>query len=387
MPAPRPDPAPIVLCAGQYGSASTWLFNAIHALMVAHAGEAGVHRQFADRAEGLPARPDRHRLLLVKAHEPGPGLRWLAARGNGRVVLPIRDPRDAAASVIGRFGFDYPLVSGRVERCSAALPLLPLDLPCLVLRYEDGFTQDPRTIGRIARFLGLPAPRGLAARIFEALTPKAVRGQIARLAKAGVFGPNPTSDRHDPATHWHPGHVGDGRPGKFSRVLTPGQVGDILRRTRSFQQAFGYAMPPLDALPLGRRRSLEGWGPGLAYLDAGFAGPDEHGAWTEGPEARLNLPRGRARPVRLLLDVELPGRRRANPMRWSLWAEGGAAPLLGPVAAARMKPREVVEVTVPAEAEAVMFRFEELAPAQEAGIEASRRRLGVRLRGFELRRA
>jgi hypothetical protein len=382
--------APIVLCAGQYGSASTWLYNAIHALMVAAVGEARVHRQFADRADSLPERTDRRRLLLIKAHEPGPGLRWLVARGGGRVVVSARDPRDAVASVIGRFGFDFPLVAGRVERCSAALPAL-LDLPCLVLRYEDGFGADEATLARIAGFLGLAVPPPVIAQVFENLRPDAVRAEIARLAAEGAFGETPTSDRHDPTTHWHPGHVGDGAPGKFARLLSPGQIGEIIRRTRPFQAAFDYPMPPPPPMAIGQALSCAGWGPGLAYLDTGFAAADERGAWTEGPEARLLLPVPPDLPRAVLeMEFELPRLARArrgshppNPMLWSLWAEGGQAPIAGRFAAANTPERVAIRLPLPP-GRALILRFEQLVPAEEAGSDASKRLFGMRLRGFGL---
>jgi hypothetical protein len=377
------EPGPILLCAGQYGSASTWLYNAAHALLAAAWGEAAVHRQFADSADDLPARPDP-RALVLKSHAPGASLRWLLARGGGKAVLTLRDPRDAAASLLHRFGFDYPLVARRVAKSGAALPLL-LDagFPLLVLRYEDGFAARRETLDGLAAFLGLSPGAAVLDAVFAALTPDAVRRDIARLEAAGAFGAAPTAHSHDGATHWHPGHVGDGAVGKFARVLTEGQQGDIIRRTRPYQAAFDYPMPPLAPPVPGRAMPVAGWGPGMAHLGPGFAEPQEEGAWTEGVEARLHL----AGATGLVeLDLELPrprARMPRNPMSWSLWAEHGAAPLHGPIEAKDTPPHQRVAVRIASGD--LLLRFANLDVAKRVGVDPARRLFGLRLRGFTLR--
>jgi hypothetical protein len=311
-------PAPIILCAGQYGSASTWLYNAVHALAEAEWGP--VHRQFADNAEQLPPQADATTPLVLKAHAPTRGLRWVLARGGGRAIITLRDPRDAVASLMARFGFDYGFCRPRVEDACHTLPLLQAAMPCLVLRYEDGFSRDPATLGRVAEFLGLSPGPALLRQVFEQLTPDAVRARIAGLVESGALGPNPTAHAHDGTTHWHPGHVGDGLPGKFATVLTEGQAADIARRGAAFGEAFGYALPAPEPLRPGETRRLEGFGPGIALLGAGFAVPDAEGAWLAAREATLHLrlPAGPAR--RLLLEVETPAP--ARPPRLTVTLSG-----------------------------------------------------------------
>ncbi len=377
------DPGPILLCAGQYGSASTWLYNLAHALLATVRDERRIHRQFADSADDLPAAPD-DRALVLKSHAPGAGLRWLLARAGGRAILTLRDPRDAAASLIQRFGFDYGLVARRVTDSAAALPLLrEAGVPLLLLRYEDRFAERPATVAEVASFLGLAPDAARDAAIFARLTPAAVRAKIARLAAAGAYGPEPTAHSHDGVTHWHPGHVGDGAVGKFATLLTAGQAGDIIRRTRAYQEAFGYPMPPLAPPAPGRAMPVAGWGPGMAHLGPGFADPEEAGAWTEGEAARLHLA-GAGGVVELDLELPRPRKRMPpNPMRWSLWEAGGAAPLHGPVAAKATPER--LSVAVPVAGGDLLLRFEGLQPARLVGVAASPRLFGLRLRGFRLR--
>jgi hypothetical protein len=383
-------PAPLVLCAGQYGSASTWIYNAVHALMAEVPGAMAVQRQYADSPDDIALPPRRDVALLLKTHMPSAGLRWLALRGGGRVVLSVREPRDAAASLIQRFGFGYPLVASRIERSGAALPPVLADLPCLVLRYEDGFSRSPRSLMRLARFLGLRPSAAVVEEVFARLTPAAVQGEIARLAAAGVFGATPTAHSHDPESHWHPGHVGDGEPGKFAQVLTEGQAGDILRRTRAYQAAFDYPAPPPPQLEPGRDLALQGWGPGLAYLGQGFAAPTEDGAWTEGPEAALHLPRPPgAWRLRLALALPRAAPRRnrpdvVNPMRWSLQDADTQEPLAGPYAAADTPEQHAITIDLPEGLATLLLCCEGLVPARDAGSDRSDRLLGLRLTGFAL---
>lgn len=362
--------APLILCAGQYGSASTWLYNAVHALAEAEWGP--VHRQFADTPDQLPRAVEAAAPLLLKTHAPTRGLRWLAARARGRAILSIRDPRDAVASLMARFRFDYALCRDRVEQSCQALPLLPDAIPCLLLRYEDAFSQDPATLARIARFLGLKPTARHRRQVFDALTPEAVRTRIATLVESGALGPNPTAHSHDGVTHWHPGHVGDGLPGKFTTVLTEGQVADIARRAAGFAQAFGYAMPPPAPLRPGEMRRLEGWGPGIACLGAGFAAADAEGAWLAARQAVLHIPLEAGPAGTVLLEVETPApiRRPALSVSWD-------ETLLMP--ATPMPARGVVTVPLPPRAEAT-----EIALRLQAGGPRPGRPPRLRLRGIGL---
>lgn len=384
--------ARLILCAGQYGSASTWLYNAVHALAEAEWGP--IHRQFADSPDQLPEDVAPDLPMILKSHAPSIGMRWLLARTGGRVILSIREPRDAVASLLGRFELDYGLASRRVQKSAETLPRLLQGFPCLLLRYEDGFFRDQATLGRIAAFLGLAPSPALLRSVFDALTPDAVRARIDDMLAQGRFGPNPTTHSHDGVTHWHPGHVGDGQPGKFASILTPGQQGDVARRTRDFQRAFDYPIPGPPPIRPGSMLPLEAWGPGLALLDSGFGVPDEDGAWTEGEEAWLDLPMEAGPERRVLLDLELPRPVRpkrpvVNPMRWSLWQEGiEQAPLIDWTEAAATPLRQVAEARLPAMAAPgtcrVAFRFQDLAPAHIAGVAKSRQTLGLRLRAIGL---
>lgn len=255
MPPPDPtagmDPAPggaappvpprLVLCAGQFGSGSTWVFNAVRGLLARAMGQPEIRGLFADSLRDLPEFTRIGAPLVVKAHRPDRSLRLLGALYGAPMVISVRDPRDAVVSMAQRFGEPVPDCIRAVADCARHLMLLREQPRVLVLRYEDGFTTAPGTVARLAAFLRLAVGEEACAAIAAALTPERVRETVAALERAGVFGATPDPRRHDPRTLWHPGHVGDGRVGKHREALAPEAAAEVLAATAAYCRAFGYA--------------------------------------------------------------------------------------------------------------------------------------------------
>jgi hypothetical protein len=230
----------LVLCAGQYGSGSTWVFNAVRALLARATGREEVRGLYAD---GLNEFPEFTRIgapLVVKAHRPDRSLRLLGALYGAPMIVSVRDPRDAVVSMAERFGEEVPRCIDFVSRCAQHLLVLREQPRVLTLRYEDGFTAAPGTIPRLAAFLGLAVADEACAAVAAALTPERVRAQVAALEQAGVYGETPDPRRHDPQTLWHAGHVGDGRVGKHREALTAEEAARVLDATAPYCRAFGY---------------------------------------------------------------------------------------------------------------------------------------------------
>jgi len=72
------------------------------------------------------------------------------------------------------------------------------------------------------------------------LTRDEVRQKIGKLKKTGKFGKNPDANSFDLETQWHPGHVGDGKIGKFAGVLSSAQQKKVLSVTPAYAKRFGY---------------------------------------------------------------------------------------------------------------------------------------------------
>ena len=229
-----------VVTLGIPASGSTWVFNAVRALL-AYARPA---------AESLSADHAAHLLdnvsldardVVVKAHSlDAPFLRLISLL-DAKLIVSTRDPRDSLVSMIDRFSLGVREVMADLTRSFTSLAMLPPGDDRLTLRYEDGFTDDPQTIAAIARYLELDVPDDIVNAIHQQLRPGAVREQIAAMIEAQP-GLAPV---HDVATQWHPNHLSDGLIGKWRDRLSP-QV----------QQAVSDCLQPFSVPGAWKRQAL-----------------------------------------------------------------------------------------------------------------------------------
>lgn len=240
-PDPRRRRWPVVIAAGLYGSGSTWAFNVVRLLLEATPGLAPVHAGFADQLAELPEPEGAPGAVVIKTHRPDRAMRLFARATASSVVLTIRDPRDGIVSMMQRFGVSFAEMRGGIVASAHLVIGLAAQRPTLVLRYEDGFSQAEDTVRRIAAFLGLRiAPEDCAA-IAAALTPKRVAAEVAALTAAGRFGSVPDARSADPLTQWHPGHVGDGRSGKWREFLSESEAASLMAEVDAYCRIFRYA--------------------------------------------------------------------------------------------------------------------------------------------------
>ena len=233
-PAPR-----VILCVGLKSSGSTWLYNVVIQLLRTKT-RSGVTPFYADNLAMFPPGTERARILVVKSHEPSRALVYLMRLTRGCVFLSVREPRDAIASLLQRFGHAFEGALKETARQSARIVELAASEDMITYRYERGFYDRSQTIGEIAAALGIRINTAMRERIFRSLTREAVREKIDNLEKRGTFGKKPNADSFDPWTHWHPGHVGDGRVGKHTTVLSRKQQAEVLAKTLGYRKQFGY---------------------------------------------------------------------------------------------------------------------------------------------------
>lgn len=233
-PAPR-----VILCVGLKSSGSTWLYNVVIQLLK-EKYRTGVTAFYADNFAMFPPDTEHARVLVIKAHEPSQGQVYLARVTRGHMFLTLREPRDAIASLMQRFehGFDGALKE--VARHSTRIVELDRDEEMTTYRYEDGFFDRFETVGEIAHALGIKVSRAAQMRIYQGLTRDEVRQKIGKLKKTGKFGKKPDANSFDLETQWHPGHVGDGKIGKFSGVLSSAQQKKVLSVTPAYARRFDY---------------------------------------------------------------------------------------------------------------------------------------------------
>jgi hypothetical protein len=235
----------IVLCAGLKSSGSTWLYNAVIQLMRASLRASGTRRPvkpfYAEDLAAFPPAVRKTDCLIVKTHIPSPALRFLVRFTGGTVFISVREPRDAIASLMQRFDHGFDTCLEEVSAGAAAVLELADSGRHLLLRYESRFTQNRKSLSRIASYLGMAVDGDVLEKIRLNLTPVNVTRKIETLSRNGVFGRKPDPNRFDPLTHWHPGHVGDRRIDKYSEVLSSAQQRAILRRLHEYCRTFGYS--------------------------------------------------------------------------------------------------------------------------------------------------
>lgn len=236
----RPPPH-VTLCIGIKSSGSTWLYNVAIRILGESVPRSALKAFYADNFKMFPPGVEKARELVIKSHEPSDALLLLTRFARGKMFLTLREPRDSVASLMQRFGHSFEGALKDVTLESERIVLLARTHKPMTLRYEDGFTEREATVGRVARHLGVKLSKAAERRIFRALTPEAVRKKIARLQDKGTFGTDP--DEFDPATHWHPRHVGDGRIGKYKSVLSAEQRRRVAAATREYCREFGYPRP------------------------------------------------------------------------------------------------------------------------------------------------
>jgi Sulfotransferase domain len=229
----------IVAAIGLHGSASTWVFNVTRELMTAAVGLNEIISAYAEEPSQLPS--SKSTFQVIKSHHGSAELdAWLKER-RARLVLSLRDPRDAAVSMSRRFSASLAqTVVWLADDCRRMMRLV--EEPHLLLRYEDRFFDDPASVERIAQWLGLDLPSTLCCTIFGRYETEAVRTFAAgiaqlpadRIVMAG-------RSRMDAVTQFHEPHIGDGRSGKWRELPAPAREG-ITRIYRPFLERFGYPM-------------------------------------------------------------------------------------------------------------------------------------------------
>ncbi len=228
------SPAAPVATIGLHSSASTWVFNVARELLVASYGEDAVQSCYTDDP---PDQIADH--LLIKSHHGSAALdHWLTTRQSS-VILSIRDPRDACLSMAKRFNATLDLTAKWLANdCQRLLRLANHDHP--LLRYEDRFFEQPETVARIARHLGLAPPSSTLETIFERYRTETVRGFTQTMASLPPKRlANVGASIMDKVTQLHATHIGDTSSGKW-RSLSEARQAEFAKIFAAFLQRFGY---------------------------------------------------------------------------------------------------------------------------------------------------
>lgn len=198
-----------VWCLGMYASGSTWLYNAVRLVAARSLPGQAVWSGYVAVASDVPQR-DPAVLHLIKSHDLDTATAALVDQFAGRILVSLRDPRDAVASLMRHMRHDFAAALARVERSARFCAAYAADSRAVVLRYEDGFIDDPATLDRIARLIGGDHLTAAArTSIFAATRRTAIEAFIADLPSRGsTLRDARSGDMVDPQTQWHAHHAG-----------------------------------------------------------------------------------------------------------------------------------------------------------------------------------
>jgi hypothetical protein len=227
-----------LICTGLFASGSTWTFNLIRRMFQ----DTQIVSEYFDSdipLTWLSARANDGRLALIKTHKPSDFLLGAAFVGCP-VVLTIRDPRDAVASLISRFSYHPKDATREVARSASRLLSLKMVSTPLVLRYEDKYFVDVNTPIHIARVLDIEMTTEKASALLNDLSADAISRFIAAKVADGTLKGADAKNEFDAETHWHPRHIGDQKVGKYREVLTKSEIRVVMGKTQAFMREFGY---------------------------------------------------------------------------------------------------------------------------------------------------
>ncbi len=222
----------VIWCLGMYASASTWAFNVVRQVVEVSAPER-FRAVFASGSEKIIDWGGPDKVTTVKSHEISSEARVLEiSRRASKILLTLRDPRDAVVSLMQAHGFAFSRALELVEKSALLCRSFSKDRRAMTLNYETGFFDDEATITVIARHLGYDLEKHTARAIHDSLQRGEVENYIGKLPKlAGVLKDRISGDLLDPKTQWHSHHSGrNGEIGKWRKVLTASQIDEISSR-------------------------------------------------------------------------------------------------------------------------------------------------------------
>lgn len=280
--------ATLITVAGLPGSASTWAYNAVKLLL--ENCYPRVYSTYSDDLnDALCDAVVSYDVVLIKSHVPRKQLAALNAISKGFVVVTVRDPRDAIVSLMQRFGFDFEIAFRKVLESLRAIDAMCKGESVVLLRYEDHFTASPATIMRLAEELGVKASTAFCNDLFDSLRPAMVRERIQELRNEGrILEGSDDSERFDPDSHWHLGHVGDGAINKYMGYLNAAEIRLTDIATRDFCNLYNYDLI-YRGIELGTNITFGALGVGSACITEGSYEQEPWGIWTQSDKTVLTI--------------------------------------------------------------------------------------------------
>lgn len=231
-------------CAGMFASGSTWAYNVMRGIAACLHPRHPVKGRFVNVIGDLDGLDDPAFVHVVKSHDTAAEVAAELSRQATRLVVTIRDPRDAVTSLMlyQRYPFDLALTT--IAKSAKFVGGLASDSRALLLRYEAGFIDTAATLDAMAAWFGGTLLAAERDRLFAEHSRAAVEGWIATLdALPQAQRDARSGDIFDPETQWHRHHAGrTGEVGRWRRMLTQWQVAAVEQEMQDWMVQFGY--PP-----------------------------------------------------------------------------------------------------------------------------------------------
>jgi hypothetical protein len=188
------------LVLGVYRSGSTRLFNIIKDLLAERCGGSehvrAVHRGNPPEAYAEMRLPGA---MVLKEHELTAEGVELAQAAGVSVVGTIRDPVEAVVSLMSTFDWTTDTAIAGVGNAMSTLELFGQHIT--LVRYATATAERPRVMQGLLGAVGLECGWWTARRLCERYSHQEMAAATASLVLS-------ETDRWDPATLFHPGHVG-----------------------------------------------------------------------------------------------------------------------------------------------------------------------------------
>jgi hypothetical protein len=230
--------AGVYWCLGVYGSASTWLYNVVKSVG-SFRMRTTIRTHFFSEQGSFSEFDQPNLTHIVKSHEISdePTILELERRCK-RIIISLRDPRDAVSSLMLYHKQDFKKSLALVEAAMGLCLRFVFDRRTLLLHYEDEFYQDTLTLDRIAAHLGVDLAEPDRHRIFASMQRTEVERYISHFDRLpGVLYDRLSGDRLDPKTHWHTHHAGrTGEIGRWTHMLTNPQVKQVEDRLHRYYE-------------------------------------------------------------------------------------------------------------------------------------------------------
>jgi len=228
----------IVVTIGIPRSASTWMYNLVLTLMKWKAGSVEGH--YVDMPNSLAAlTSDSNDCSIVVKTHVGTHDFWQTIPSDAHFIITTRDIRDGIASSRQMFksvSFDQAI---EYSRAAANFSMQAADQQnALVFKYEDKFFDKLSTVTTVAERLDIPVTVPEAKEILDQLSRESVLKKIRKLQRDGIIGDDSDEGSYDPITHWHPGHIKDGRTGKYLDILSDIEISSLSKYFQDYFQKF-----------------------------------------------------------------------------------------------------------------------------------------------------